>query len=491
MSGVVGAYACPRGVFAVEFQRRRGAIEVMQTFGAPGRLDSATDAARQLVGTLTSAGIRGADVAIAIRGFDLVHHILEFPPARDDILTMIVTREMARLEPQLADPLVAWMPLPAQQSDPDAATQRQILAVACPRETPEAFETALKSAGHKLLHLTALPAAVQRLDEELIESTSIDTSAIVAPLPDGAFIGFFLGGAVRLIVEPPLADGDDRPDPGAIVEEVELGAMFVRQQFRGAQVERLTFAQGGDSFAESEARLGERLGAPVRRLDVHGLSAAALAAVGAVLDAQAARPLALAGAAAGRVYTSGKAWLKQLSTVAVVAVVAVGVWATFAALSARDAAHTLRDLRRQVEQESFGIAPIQATAEQRKVIRDAVQTLRVSEADRVELQNALAAIGGAVTFPVRLDSLHLDRGTNGWIADLGGSVVAESNGRAVQALHDFHRALPERLSVQALSLDELKYEDVDPLEGGGGGGGGISRVRFRLSFELPTMGNKP
>jgi hypothetical protein len=146
--------------------------------------------------------------------------------------------------------------------------------------------------------------------------------------------------------------------------------MFVRQQFRGAQVERLTFAQGGDSFAESETRLGERLGVPVRRLDVHGLSAAALAAVGAVLDAQAARPLAIAGAAAGRVYTSGKAWLRQLSTVAVVAVVAVAAWATFAALSARDAAHTLRDMRRQVEQESFGVAPIQATAEQRKVIRD-------------------------------------------------------------------------------------------------------------------------
>jgi hypothetical protein len=45
------------------------------------------------------------------------------------------------------------------------------------------------------------------------------------------------------------------------------------------------------------------------------------------------------------------------------------------------------------------------------------------------------------------------------------------------------------VSIQELSLDELKYEDVVSLEGGVGGG--ISRVRFRLSFALPTTGGKP
>ncbi|MEX2179722.1 MAG: hypothetical protein WD801_13480 [Gemmatimonadaceae bacterium] len=481
MSRVIGAYICPRGVFAIESRRRGAGMEVERTFSvpAPSPLGSARDAAARFVGALAAQNIRGASVAIALRGFDVVHHVLGFPPAPDDLLGTIVDRELRRLEPQLADPppVIAWTPLPTEAAPPpDVMPQRQVLVAACSPETIDAFDSALRGAGHRLLHLTALPAAIQRLEEELIDAR--ETTAIVAPLPDGVFIGFFLAGALRLAVEPPLADADDRPDSASIVEELELGAIFVRQQFRGAQVERVTVAHGGDSFADVEGRLTERLGLPVQRLDVHGLPAAALAAMGAVLDAQSAHPLALAGSTAGRRPAGAATRLHQASWAAVAAAALVGAWAMFAALSARTAANDLRDARSQVQQESFAMLPMRATASHRKIVRDAVTALRYADADRVELQRALAAIAGAVAGPVRLDSLQLDRGASGWLAQLRGTVSAQSNGLAVQGLHDFYRRLPLRLSVEGLALDEMAYRDATAP-------GGAARLQFQLSFELP------
>src|SRR5207237_2412114 len=126
-----------------------------------------------------------------------------------------------------------------------------------------------------------------------------------------AFLGFYLGGALRLAVEPPLhADADH--DPTALAEEAELGAMFVRQQFRGAQIARVTVLGLPRSIDEMESALQQRLGVPVQRLAVRDLSTPAMAGIGAVLDALSARPLALAGPSrqksVGRTAPSLRTW---------------------------------------------------------------------------------------------------------------------------------------------------------------------------------------
>lgn len=473
MSQVVGAYVCPRGVFGVECRRRSSGLEVLRSFDVPVQIASATEGAGHLNRVLAQAGIRRAEIALAVRGFDVVHHLLAFPPAADSILASIVDREIRRLEPQIVDPVIAWLRLtPEAAADGDPATQPQLLVAAIPREVADAFAGAIRSAGHSLLHLTALPVAYHRLAEEFVSPT--EAMALVAQLPDGPYLGFSLAGAVRLVIEPPLRPEDALPDAAALAEEVELGAMFVRQQFRGAQIARATVVVQDDAYAEVEAALGARLGVPVGRLAVHNLSAGALAGFGAILDSRASQSASLAGRT-GRRAEQGAPALKLAATVTIVLAALVGLWALSGALNAGNAARALQIARRQIDQEAYGITPLRETAGRRKLIADAVATMQVVARDRAALQRGLTSLASSVPGPVRLDSILIERGVDGWNATMGGTVLGQTNGQAVQALNDFYRDLPRNAQIQSLALQQLVYADTI--------GGAL--VHFQVSFGLP------
>jgi len=472
LSRVVGAYLCPRGAWLVESVARRGGAEVRRVIPAPAELNTEHAAAAHLVDVLASSGIRRAKIALTLRGFDVGHHVISLPSVRDSVLRPIVEREVRRLEPQLSDPVVGWMPLPAEPVPPEGPPQLHVLAAAAPRNVVDVIDDALRSAGHTLLHLTAVPAAMQRLHEELDGST--ETTALVAPLPDGPFIGFLLAGALRLAVEPPLQE--QAADAAAMAEELELGAMFIRQQFRGATIERVALAAAADVLPGAEEALAIKAGAPVSRWEVQGLGPAELAALAAVMDSRSPRPLALGGTVGARHAEPGGAGLRTASMVAVAAAVVVGAWTVSRALDGRAVARDLRDASRRVEQEAFGMRGVRETAEQRRLVRDALTALRQVNRERDELAALLARLAGAVAEPVRLDSLRMDRGSDGWVAALSGSVAAPTNGRAVQALHEFYRGLPAQLNAEQLDLEDMQYAE----------GEGATGVKFRLSFVVPV-----
>jgi hypothetical protein len=469
----VGAYVCPRGVFCVETRRRGSHVEVVRVFERLGRLESAGDVARALVATLAEHGVRRADVAVAVRGFEVAHHTISLPPAPPKMLGPIIEREMRRLEPQAGHATIGWLPLPG--SDPgEPLPQRHFLVASAPGAFAEALASALRAERHSLLHLTALPAALQRLVEEYDNPAS--TTALLAPLPDGLFLGLFLGGGMRIAIEPPLQD-QESPDGAAMAEEAELGATYVRQQFRGAQLERALIAGPSQLWADTQSLLAERLAIPVARMDINGHATASLAALGAALDARAAFPLSLGGEVLDRKLNAGRAALRQVAAAAVVAAVVVGGWAVLQALDARRADEELRATLRRLEQYGVSAMPLRQTAEQRRLARDAGEIVRISAADRAALQAALVAISGGIVGPIRLDSLGLERGSNGWVAELVGTAAGASSGGAVQALHDFYRDLPRRLVVEELALDQMAYRDTASDAG--------VRVAFQLSFVIP------
>ncbi|HET9454874.1 MAG TPA: hypothetical protein VFO66_11375 [Gemmatimonadaceae bacterium] len=476
MSRLVGAYVCPRGVHAVEVKATRAGVEVLRSFELGGRLASADDAARCLARALDNNGIVAADVAVVARGFEIGHHTLALPPAREDMLAPIIEREMRRLEPQLTDAAIGWMPLPDEEQATDQPSQRQFLVAAAPRATVARFESSLQESGHTLLHLTALPAAFQRITEQFDAQHA--TTAQLVPLPDGLFLGLYLGGGVRIAIEPPLQEQDALEGP-AMAEETELGATYVRQQFRGAQVERAVIVGPAMLWPDTQSMLIDRLGIPVERLDVDGLSAASIAALGAVLDARSPAPLSLGGTVAHRKEREKQAVVRNTAFAAVAAVVVVAAWSVFQALDARRSDEQLRQARARLEQLSANIGPIRQTADQRRLVRDAGGLVRLSVADRTELQNALVAISGGILGPIRLDSLALERGSSGWIAALAGSATGATSGGAVQALHDFYRVLPRRLVLEELALEQMSYVDTTAADGTG------ARVAFQLSFVVP------
>lgn len=476
MSAMVGAYLCPRGAFLVEVKTGKAGFEVLRVVENSAHLDTADAAARHLVNALSMAGITRAEVAVAVRGFGTGHHTISLPPAREAMLAPIIQREMRRLEPALLDPAVGWLGLPGDEPSPDMPPQRHLLVAAIPRDVVELFEVELRGAGHKLHHVTALPAALQRLVEEFDPSRA--TSTYLAPLPDGLFLGLFLAGGLRIAIEPPPYELEAL-DGTAMAEEAELGATYVRQQFRGAQVERAVIMGPAALWADAQKSLGERLGVPVHRLDLDGLSAAAVAALGAVLDARSPAPLALGGEVARRRQSQAGATLRQTARAAVAAAAVVGVWAMLQAFDARRADDELRRTQRRLEQMTFDVGPIRQTAEQRRLVRDATAMLRLVRRDRGELQNALASISAGIGGPIRLDSLALERASNGWLAAVAGTALGATSGAAVQSLHDFYRDIPRRLVVEELALEQLAYADTVVA------GGRAAIISFLISFVVP------
>lgn len=471
MSRVVGVYVCQRGVFGVECQHHSDGLEVLRSFDVHGRIESAGDAARQLGQTLAQNGIKRADVILAVRGFHAGHHVLSFPPAADGVLDAIVEREVRRLEPEMPDPVVSWTRLPVEEGpDGQQSGQADLLVAALPRHVATEFAAAIQAAGHSLTHLTVLSVAMHRLAEEFIPDD--DTAALVAQLPDGPFIGYSVGGAIRLAVEPPVPDEEALPDAAAVADEAELGAVFVRQQFRGAQVARVAVVASDEGSPELETALSERLSVEITRVPLAGLSPGAVAAFGAVLDARSPHPVALAGRTVER-RSGGSAPTLQLAAIATLAAAAVvGVWAVSEAVSARSASEALREARRRIEFESSNFAPARETAGRRKLFRDALAALRVTQEDRAALQRGLNAIADAVPGSVSLDSIVLASGSSGWQATMGGSVAGPSSGLAVQSLSGFYRDLARLAPVESLSLKQLSYADTT----------GQSLVRFEIMF---------
>ncbi|HJQ20321.1 MAG TPA: hypothetical protein VJ867_08245 [Gemmatimonadaceae bacterium] len=474
-SGIcIGAYVCPTGVFAVECRRTRAGLQVERTLDVPALLETPVEAADHLVRVLTSAHVPRADLAIAIRGFGVLHHILQLPPAKHDILSTVIAREVRRMEPQLVDAEITWTPLPVSSHASAADAHAAQLAASVPRETLDAFRARLEGTPYRVVHATIVPAAMMRVAEEFDRRD--DVSALVATLPDGVFLGFFLGGALRLVVEPPH-DPQMTHDATIVAEETELGAMFVRQQFRGAQVEHVTVV-GAPDGVETEQAISARLGIPASRFALRDLTPASHVALGAVLDAQSAEPLALAGDAVGGGQTALQRALHSGAIAASAAALLLAIGTVWGTVAARQAASNLAIARARIQQDSFGLVSAQSTAQQRKLVRDALAALRFVAEDRVDLQKTIADIAAAMSPGIRVDSIAMDRVMDGWAVAVGGVVAGETSGHSVQTLHDFYRELPRRLDINDLTLERLSYVD----DGSGPGAG----VQFELTFAAPT-----
>ncbi|MGH7636451.1 MAG: hypothetical protein ACREOK_02270 [Gemmatimonadaceae bacterium] len=478
----VGAFVCPRGVFAIVCRDAPSGVEVERTFEAPFGLRTAEEAADHLVSMLQSAGIARASVSIAIRGFGVAHHSLQMPPANDALLGPVIEREMRRLEPQLGECAVQWVSLPPLDSGltgaPTAPPQRSILATAAPADVIAVFEQRLHDAGHRLEHLTTLPIAVQRLMEQFDSGTG--TIATVVPLPDGAYIGFMLSGGVRLVVEPPLPQ-DQAHEAAALAEEIDLATTFVRQQFRGASIDRVALIGLRASLTELKTTIAERLRIPAKQIEAETLTPVGFMALGAVLDARSADPQSLGGATRANAVSPALSRLETASLVAVFILALVGLWTIAETFRTVRAERALQTALHSIEQDDFSLAPVRETASQRRMVSHALEAVRLSAADRVEIQSALAGVAAVMRPPARVDTVRLAWSDGKWHAVLVGGIESTSNARAVQTLHDFYRELPQRIPLDSLSLERLAYGDADATPGVDRGS-----VQFRLSFALQS-----
>ena len=289
MSRLVAAFISPRVVAAFEYRGASKGIAIVRSVEQFGAFASPHAAAEQLVALLHDADVRRANVSVTLRGFGVAQQLVSLSPQDGADPAPAIQRKLDQLE-SAPDVRVAWLETPFSPDEmTDAPALHQLLAVAAPTTVLDAVLTAITSAGHRVTHVTTTAVAAQRLQEELGQPG--DATALVAPLPDGAVLAFFNGGWLRLVAEPADYDGH-APTASALAEEAELGATYLRQQFRGAELSQIFLAAPTGSAMDLEVELSERLGVPVVRFESQ-LSVGALMALGGALDSFGPTPLSL------------------------------------------------------------------------------------------------------------------------------------------------------------------------------------------------------
>jgi len=336
----------------------------------------------------------------------------------------------------------------------------EILSAIAPRYVVESLASTLEAARIQLDHLTVVPQAMWRMYREASGSAAPPTAAIM--LPGAPVIGVFQGGDVRFIAEPPASqDVDPGADIQTVIDQVGRARIYLRQHFRGADIERMYVAAEPSEEAHVDSVLNAALG-----VDVHSLASglgppAAIAALGGVLNSDPGTEMALYPSAAHVEALQKRKRVRALSTLAmVVCMFAIGVSALTTFL-AWQAARELRAERAAADAQMSRISPAMDVIGQRRANLQRVQGLDAQRAERQQLARMLNGIRLAQPPNVGVTSATVTRTETGWRADISGTSIGTTGAQALRGVDSFYRELPMRIPLQELSLDAFDYATGD------------------------------
>jgi Tfp pilus assembly PilM family ATPase len=452
-----GAALDPSGLFLVEYRKTRNGVEVVRSLRDLTVLADPREAAKRLAELVRGAGAEEARLALAVSGWETCHHILALPPASDEHLRPIVERELRRFYPELQDPQVAftrggWL-------EERGVRKQEVLVGGFPRAAAEAVHHELARSGIVLEQLTILPEVVQRLYDLYV--TGEETTALALLLPTGPVLGFFHGGALRLFSAPPprARRGGGAADP--LLEQLERGILFLRQQFRGALLERIMVsAEAADADRLAEV-LQQHLPLATRQLGPVGLNPGALLALGAALSADEGRSVNLLPHALRPAPLAQRLGRVLWSAAAAVLLIAASAWAWDGLRRVELAAAERNALAREVELRIGPLAAIRPALSERQSHERRIRFLEGLATERRQLQEVLWAVGQETPGAIRLDALALERRGEAWHARLQGTARSESSAGAVRAVDRLVRGLERRLASTQVRVERLDYPDAD------------------------------
>lgn len=494
-----GALIDPDRVYVIEYLRQAAGIEIIDHRSVARSMPSAEKAADAVIELIRPLARPGeAQLAAAIRGFGISYQLLTLPPAGADVLAPIIDREMRRLFPDIVDPLVGFavggyidrrtgrpVSAPAKKGLPERrnpmptgeALPLEILAAVAPGHVVSTVAGKLERAGIRLDHLTVVPQAMARLYREV--NGSPEPGALAIMLQGAPVIGVFEGGDVRFISEPPPSDeGLSAVDVQTVIDQVGRARMYLRQHFRGADVERIFVAADPADQAHVDAVLNAALNIEVVPLAPAMGPPAAIAALGSVLNAEAGSEMVL--------YPSPQDLLRAeaerrqrvwKAAAAAVCAVAVAV-AMFMTVSAAVAARELRAERAAADAQSARIAPALTVIDERRANVDRIAAMQEHQARRQRLARLLNGIRLAQPPNVGLSSATITRAGDSWRVEIAGTAVGASGADVLEGIAEFSRELPARIPLESFRLDSFEYA---------GEGGEISG-NFKVSFNSAAGG---
>lgn len=465
----------PGGVTLVEHQRDQDWVRAVGQWTDLRAAASIDDGVTRLAALLDRAAARKPRLAVVIEQFGVMHHLMMLPRATDAIIAPIVKRELQRVF-GANDPIVAFT---RGEAPADAGAPQQVVIAAAPRDTIDGLRL-LSSNGARIEIATVVPKAMHSLYE--LNGASKEPTAVLVCLETGPHLAFFLDGRLELAIDPPIAPEGDRPTVDMILDQLERGAVYIRQQFRGAEATRVLLAAREDEYTEIAHAIENRLTARVKPLFKGAASPEAVVAIGAALEGRHRSPLDLfphpptLGQRAGALVTGPTRYV----TAAVAAAAIALLWGATQVSSLVSVNRETARLRDTIAVESPAIAPMRTVALRRADRAAQAGFVRDAIADRSSLTRTLAAIGANAAEGISFDTVRVERSADGWSATIEGRARGATTTQAVYGIDALLRNIRELPTVSAAALDDFDYPKAaaDSLARAGA----PVTIAFHLSF---------
>lgn len=475
-------------VAVLEYQEEQGGFRLVDSRERHQRFSAPDDAADAVVELLAELKAKNATVSIVLQHFGSFFHTLVLPPADRDHLRQIIQREVQRSF-NITDPAFAFSGGSSVERR-DAAraggqVPRQTFVAGAPRSVVEAIQARFQKAKVRVEGMTVVPEVFRRLYETLDGST--EATAVLVCLRNGPHVAFFVNGQLELAIEPPLTlEGEAPLDTSVIIDQLERGAIFLRQQARGTVATRLLLAAGAAEYETLASTIEARTGMHVASLGKGIGSPEAVVAMGAAVAARAEEPLdiyprppALEERLQGVMTGAG-----FLTTALLTAAGVAAFWAGMQVMSVRRTSSDLENAQGRVAQTLPALSRARESAQGRERIAGIRSALRTATADRAALVELMDRVSDAPRNGAQLDSLAVTRVADGLKTTLfchaGGATGPAAMGAAT-ALYRHFKALSGLKSLEFTS--EYGSRPVAPTPGSAQ----AENLRFTVTFLSPAV----
>lgn len=489
-SRLFSAALTPVAVYVVSYRSTSRGLEVLEHAHRGGLGPDPAAAARALGGLIEAQGGRGGRVSVAVAGFGAYHHILTLPPAPRDVLLPVIGRELRRVFPglfqaDLEPPIIDYVEIGGSGTLP-AGSQRELLSAAVPRSLIGTVRSELARREIALTHWTVLPRAMQRLHDAFIEGEAPTAAVLVT---DGLpLLGFFHEGELRLFSDA-SAPGQGTADTSALVERIERGGLYLRQQFHGTALERVLLSTSEGPAADELARGVEaRIGLEPEPFGPYSATPGVMLALGAALDQVAEDPFDLLPPELRPVRAQDR--LSRILALASLALVlaAAGWWAWSGVRAESLARDRYEEVRRDLDRRAPEYMAMRDVLDARQSHEQRTEVLRLLLNSREQLPSILWPLENPGP-GVRIDSLELQPYEDGgWSGTLGGTARAQTTAQATASVDGLFQSLRRNLAGARVAI-----EHMSPPERVADGELDIPEyaipiaVTFRMSFIVPAV----
>jgi len=495
-----GALLAHDGVCLVEYATERTGMRIVDQWTEPSRSQSIEEALDRLRAMIDARGARQPRVAIAVEQFGVFHHTMTLPGATDDVLQPVIRREVQRVF-GVSDPVIAFARGAAnERREPGRADERtaprQLFVAGAPRAVIDALGAAFRGSDIRVEIATVVPKTIHSLYKAT--GSSPEPTAVLVCLEGGPQLAFFLDGRLELAIDPPIALEGEPPSIPTIIDQFERGAVYFRQQFRGAQATRVLLAAAPTEFDALASALESRMGVHVKPLFAAASTPAAIVAMGAVLEARHGSALDLfphpptLGQRMSQALRGPNAVVGATAAAAAIA----AIWAVLQVASLASTRNDSAKVETGVRQAIAQVGPSKSVAQRRADVSRQLEFLRATTREHAALAAELSSLAGALPAAVRFDSIAVTRSKAGWAATIVGEAAGETTAQAVRALDQFYGAVRSRSDVASPNLDQFDYaaakpqSDTTAAEKQAIAARGPITLQFKMSFTLtPARGN--